>query len=165
MNDENKFGGVFLLECFDKNGKLKWADEVHNLTVNEGLQHILDVTFAGGTQVNPWYIGLTDGSPTPSAADTMSSHGGWSEVVAYSEATREEYVDVRSGQSVTNSASPASFSINGSATVGGAFLSSNSVKSGTSGTLLAVAALTGGNRSAADGDTINVTYNFSGAAS
>ena len=71
---------------------------------------------------------------------------------------RQEVVDVRSNQTVTNSPSPAAFSVNGSATVGGAFITSSNTKSGTSGTLLCAAAFTGGNRTVADGDTINVTY-------
>ncbi|GAG46997.1 unnamed protein product, partial [marine sediment metagenome] len=33
--------------------------------------------------------GLTDGTPTPAAGDTMASHGGWTEVVAYDEGVRQ----------------------------------------------------------------------------
>lgn len=159
-----KVGGVFKLECFDKNGKLKWSDDIHNTVVNVGLQHLLDVLFASGSQTATWYIGLTDGTPTIAAADTMASHAGWSEVVAYSEATRQEYVDVRSAQTVSNTASPASFSINGSATIGGAFIASSNTKSGTTGILLCAAVRTGGDRTVESGDTINVTYSFAGAS-
>ena len=31
-------GGVYTLQCFDKNGKLKWEESSHNLVVNVGLQ-------------------------------------------------------------------------------------------------------------------------------
>ncbi len=165
MNESIKLGGVFKFECFDKLGNHKWTEEVHNLVVNDGINHSLDVLFTGATQTNPWYLGLTDGTPTVAATDTMSSHAGWVEVVAYSEGVRQTYVDVRTNQTVSNTASPAAFSINGTATVGGGFLSSNSTKSGTTGILLCAVAFTGGDRSVASGDTVNVTYNFTGSSS
>ena len=62
----------------------------------------------------------------------------------------------------TNSASPASFTINATATVAGAFLTSGSAKSGTTGTLFSAADFGGaGDRSVVSGDTLSVTYTFS----
>ena len=62
----------------------------------------------------------------------------------------------------TNSASPASFSINATATVGGAFLTSNNTKSGTTGTLYSAADFgSPGDRSVASGDVLTVTYTLS----
>lgn len=165
MKDGLRLGGIFTVTCHDKTGKTKWEEKFHNTVVNDGINHVLDILFSGSTQVNPWYLGLTDGTPTVAATDTMASHAGWSEVVAYSEATRQEFVDVRSSQSVSNSASPASYSVNGPATVGGVFLSSDNAKSGTAGTLLSAEAFTGGDRTVADGDTVKVTYTFTGANS
>ena len=61
---------------------------------------------------------------------------------------------------VTNSASKASFSINATATVGGAFLCSAS--SGTTGTLFSAADFQSpGDRSVVSGDVLTVTYTFS----
>lgn len=161
---DSKFfvGGIFSIICRDNDGNIKWEDTTHNLVVNGGLQHILDVLFAGDTQVTTWYAGLTASTPTPAAADTLSSHTGWTEFTSYAD-NRKEYVDVRSAQSVTNSASKASFAINGSGTVGGAFICS--AASGTIGTLLAVSALSSGDRTVADGDTVELTYTFSASAS
>jgi hypothetical protein len=66
---------------------------------------------------------------------------------------------------VTNSASPATFNINGTTTVGGAFLTSGSAKSGTSGTLFSAADFSApGDRSVVSGDILSVTYTFSLAA-
>jgi hypothetical protein len=137
-----RVGGFFEFTCYDADGNVKWVDRVHNLVANVGLQHILDVLFAGTTQVTTWYVGLTAESPVPAAGDMLASHSGWTEFSDYAD-NRKEYVDVRSDQSVTNSASKASFSINASGTVGGGFLASAST--GTSGTLLSCAALSGGN--------------------
>jgi hypothetical protein len=34
-------GGIFDVECFDKDGDLKWRDQAPNLVVNAGLNHLL----------------------------------------------------------------------------------------------------------------------------
>jgi hypothetical protein len=161
MKNGVKVGGVFHVVCIGPDGKIKWEDEAKNLVTNVGLQHLLDVLLGGGTPVSPWRVGLTSGTPTVAAADTLATHGGWTEVTNYTEGSRQEYVEVRSGQTMSNRASPANFSINGTVTIGGAFLAS--AASGTSGTLLCAAAFTGGNKSAGNGDTLQVTYTFTAA--
>jgi hypothetical protein len=66
---------------------------------------------------------------------------------------------------VTNAASPATFNINATSTVGGAFLTSGSAKNGTTGTLFSAADFAApGDRSVVSGDIISVTYTFSLAA-
>jgi hypothetical protein len=157
MKEGFKLGGIFTLECYDKNGLLKWEDNFHNLVVNEGLQHILDVEFSGTTQVTTWYLGLTDGTPTVAAGDTLASHAGWTEETGYT-GNRQEWVEVRTAQTMTNSASVAVFPITGTATIGGGFLAS--VATGTSGILFSVGALSGGDRSVISGDTVNLTYSL-----
>lgn len=157
-----KMGGVFNFVCYDNDGNVRWEDDAFNLVVNEGLDHNLDVLFAGETQITTWYIGLTDSTPTVAAADTLSSHSGWTEFDEYT-GNRQEFVDVRSDRSVSNSASKASFPITTDGTVGGAFLCS--VSTGTTGTLLSAAARTGGDRAVETGDTIEVTYTFSASGS
>lgn len=154
--------GRFEFRCIDRYGHLKWADEAVNLVVNIGLQHMLDVTFTGATQESTWYVGLTAADPVVASANTLASHAGWTELTGYT-GSRQEYVDVRSDQAVTNSASQASFAITTAQTVGGAFLASDAT--GTDGILLCAAALSGSNRSVVDGDTVNLTYTFTAAAS
>lgn len=159
--DTAKFGGYFTTECFDKDGNLKWTDHSHNLVVDEGLNHILDILFVSATaQIDPWYVLLTDGTPTVAAADTLASHAGWTEITNYDEATRQAYIDVRTNQNVSNTASVAAFTMSGAATVGGAGLASNSTKGGSTGILLCAVAFSGGDRSVQATDIINVTYNF-----
>jgi len=160
MKDGIKLGGVFELECYDKNGVLKWTDAWKNTVVNVGLQHVLDTVFSGGSAVTTWYLGLTDSSPTVNAADTLASHTGWVEETGYT-GNRMAWVEVRSSQSMTNSASVAVFPITGTATIGGAFLCS--VATTTTGTLMSAGALTGGNRAVVSGDTLNLTYTFAAA--
>ena len=79
-------GGVFTVKCYGPDGQLKWQDTAYNMVVNEGLQHILDILFVSATsQVDPWYVGLTEASPSPAAADTLATHGGWTEFTDYTE--------------------------------------------------------------------------------
>lgn len=163
MKTQARFGGRFTVECYGADGRLKWRDSFHNLVTNVGLQYLLDAGLLGGAQVSTWYVGLTDGTPTVAAGDTMASHAGWTEVTAYSEATRPAYSASRSGQTVSNSATKATFSVNATATVGGAFLASDSTKGGTAGTLLCAGAFSGGDKAVANGDTLNVQYDFSAA--
>lgn len=161
-------GGVFTVECFDKDGNLKWQDQSHNLVVNVGLQDMNTKYFTGSSYTAAWYIGLygAAASNDPAAGDTMSSHAGWTEVTAYSQATRPACTfgtaTTADPSVISNSASVAVFSINGTTTVGGAFLTSNNTKGGTSGTLFSAADFAApGDRSVVSGDTLNVVYSFS----
>lgn len=160
MRNGIKIGGVFLVECYGPDGRLKWREWAENLITNEGLDHILDVVLHAASQVTTWYVGLKN-TGAPAAGDTLASHAGWTENSNYT-GNRQEYVEAAaSGQSITNSANKASFSINAdSQTIAGAFLAS--VATGTSGTLLCVANFSS-SKSADNGDTVQVTYTVSAA--
>ena len=160
--------GVYHVECHDKDGNLKWSAESKNLVVNAGLAYMAGTALTSVAQITTWYIGLygAGASNTPAAGDTMSSHAGWTEVVPYSNATRVAATFATATTAnpsvVTNSASPATFTINATATVGGAFLTSGSAKSGTTGTLFSAADFASpGDRSVVSGDILSVTYTFS----
>ena len=166
--EEAKATGLFEIKCHDKDGNLKWEAQSKNLVVNVGLQYMAGSALTSVTQITTWYLGLygAGASNTPAAGDTMSSHAGWTEVVAYSNATRVAATFVTATAAnpsvVTNSASPATFNINGTTTVGGAFLTSGSAKSGTAGTLFSAADFgSPGDRSVVNSDTLSVTYTFS----
>ena len=160
--------GRFNFECIGADGKVKWTDSVPNLVVNVGLAYMAGTALTSVAQITAWYVGLygAGASNTPAAGDTMSSHAGWTEVVPYSNATRVACTFVTATTAnpsvATNSASPASFSINATSTVGGAFLTSGSAKSGTAGTLFSAVDFSApGDRAVVSGDTLNVTYTMS----
>jgi len=162
---------IYHFECLDSAGNLKWKEFAENTVVNVGLDDLLDKYFKGSTYTAAHYVGLTDGTPTPAAGDTMSSHAGWVEVTDYLNSP-----DVRptltlgtvSSQSVDNSASKASFAMAGaspdSITIGGAFITTDSTKGGTSGTLYSIAAFSGGDKTLNNGDTLNVTATLTAAS-
>ncbi len=162
-------GGVgaenyYVVECFDKDGSLKWTDKITNLVPTAGLNKLLDACFKTGLTTPAWYVGLK-GAGTPAAGDTMASHATWSELTIYSDTTRRAFTPgtISSG-SVDNSASKAVFNINGSGTVTGCFMADDSTKSGTTGTLYGVGDFTGGSKTVASGDIINVTVTVTATA-
>ena len=163
-----KAGGVFTVQCFDSEGNLKWSEEKHNLVVNVGLKDMNDKYFTGSAYTASWFIGVygAGASNNPAAGDTAASHAGWTEVTTYSNATRPTATFAAATTAdpsvITNSASPASFTINGTTTIGGAFLISNSTKGGTTGVLFSASDFSSpGDRSVVNGDTLTVTYTFS----
>lgn len=160
--------GIYHVECRDNDGNLKWEAQSKNLVVNVGLQYMAGTALTSVSQITTWYLGLygAGASNAPAAGNTMSSHSSWTEDVNYSNATRVvatlAAATTANPSVVTNSASPAIFNINGSTTIGGAFLTSGSAKSGTVGTLFSAADFgSPGDRVVVSGDTLTVTYTFS----
>jgi hypothetical protein len=169
--ESTKGGGVFTVECHDAQGNLKWVAEKHNLVVNVGLQDMLTKYFTGSSYTAAWYVGIYGEGAlnTPAAGDTMASHAGWTEVTAYSQATRPAAVfgtaTTANPSVITNATAPATFSINGTTVVGGAFLTSDNTKGGTTGVLFSAADFQApGDRSVVSGDTLTVTYTYSQTA-
>jgi hypothetical protein len=162
-----KATGRFLMECYDKDGLLKWSAESQNLVVNVGLQYMAGTALTSTTQITTWYIGLygAGASNTPAAGDTMASHAGWTEVAPYAGTRPAASFAAATNANpsvVTNSALPTAFSINATQVVGGAFLTSDNTRGGTTGTLFSAADFQSpGDRSVVSGDTLNVTYTFS----
>jgi hypothetical protein len=162
-----KFGGVFTVQCFDKDGNLKWEEPFHNLVVNQGLQDLNTKYFKGSAYTAAWYLGLVTGpgsGTTFAATDTLASKA-WTEDTNYSgsrKAVTFGTATTADPSVIDNSASPAVFNINNTTTVAGAFLAS--VASGTSGILFSAGDFTGGDKIVANGDTLNVTYTFSADA-
>lgn len=153
---------LYVFECWRPDGSLRWREEVPNLVVNEGLNDLLDKYFKGSTYTASHFVGLTQGSPTFAAGDTLASNAGWDEFTSYSGNRKTFTPGTVASQSVSNSASAAVFAITGSGTVGGGFLCT--VNTGTSGILYGGAAFSGGNRTVDNGDTLTVTATATAAA-
>jgi hypothetical protein len=146
----------YTVECFDKSGKLKWREEVFNIVVTEGLNNLLDTCLGGTVDETAWYVGLIDNSgfTALAAADTLASHGGWTEFTNYT-GNRQTWTKngVASGGAMSNSSAKAAFPILGTATLNGAFLCS--VNTGTAGKLYGEASFSA-TRAVENGDTLNV---------
>jgi len=156
---KNKFDVQHIRE-----GRLIGLYEAYNDITNEGKNTILDVMFNNGTQIanNSWFIGLISlvSFTALAAADTMSSHSGWTEFTGYSQANRVAWGSLAAaGQSTTNT-TPATFDITASGTVKGIFTTSNSTKGGTTGKLWATA-LFAADVPVSNGDQLKITYTVS----
>lgn len=159
-------GGVFHVQCLDKDNNLKWETTEHNLVVNEGLQDMNTQYFKGSTYSASFYLGLITGpgsGTTFAAADTLASKA-WTEYTDYAgsrKAVTFGTATTADPSVIDNSGSPASFTISGAGgTVAGAFLCT--VASGTSGVLFSESDFQApGDRVVVSGDTLNVTYTFS----
>jgi len=161
-------GGVFHVQCLDKDGNLKWETSEHNLVVNEGLQDMNTQYFKGAAYTAAWYIGLVTGpgaGVSYTATDTLASKS-WTEFTDYAGARKTLTFGTAStaDPSVISNSSPASFTITGGGgTVAGAFVCS--VSSGTGGVLFSESNFQSpGDRVVVSGDVLNVTYSFSLAA-
>ena len=158
-----KLENTWTVICKDAKGREKWREVNDNLVTNAGLNDILDKYLKGSSYTAAWYIGIKSVG-TAVAADTMASHSSWSELAGYTQSTRPALsLGTVASQSVDNSASKGTFSVNATATVAGAFLSTDNTKSGTSGTLYGVVDF-GSSRAVISGDTLEVTVTLTSAS-
>lgn len=165
-SDGMRAGGVFHVQCLDKDGNLKWETTEHNLVVNEGLQEMNTEFFKGAAYTAAFFLGLVTGpgsGTTFAATDTLASKA-WTEFTNYAgsrKAVTFGTATTADPSVISNSASPSSFTISGAGgTVAGAFLCT--VASGTSGVLFSASDFQSpGDRVVVASDTLNVTYTFS----
>jgi hypothetical protein len=165
-NDVFRPKGIFNVKCFNEDGSLAWEETFENGVVNGAINNIFNVYFNDATQNTSWFAGLIDNSGFTglSPNDTMSSHGGWSESVAYSGSTRPSWGQgSASGQQITNAVAVA-FPITSSVTINGCFIVSDGTLSGTAGQLWATGSFSS-TRTLTNGQTLSVTYTLSGASS
>lgn len=157
-------GGSWLGQII-RDGKIidEWED--HNIVVNEGLNSLLGVYFNAATQITQWYCGVFEANYTPVATVTAATIASAStECTAYDETTRPAYNEAApASQSITNSASKATFTFNATKTIYGAFLISNNTKSGTTGTLFSAAKF-GTSKNVVAADQLLLTYTFNAAS-
>ncbi len=166
FGESAKGGGVFHVQCFDKDGNLKWENQMHNLVVNTGLQDMNNKYFKGSSYTASFFVGLITGpasSTTYAATDTLASHAGWTEFTGYTGSRKAVTFGTPTTASpsvIDSTGSPSSFAITSTTTVAGAFICN--VASGTSGILFSEADFQSpGDRSVVNGDTLNVSYTFS----
>lgn len=139
-------------------------DDVTNLIVNQGLDHILGVEFTGIAQVTAWFLALFANNYVPVASDTAATIvGNAGETTSYNGNARPAFQAVEGGQGVTNGANPANFTFSAAVTVYGAFLASTSQQSSTQGVLFSAAQFNAPKQVVAN-DQLLLTYSFSAAS-
>lgn len=141
------------------------VDEIHNVVTTVGKNHVLDNYLAGSAYTASLVMGLK-GTGTAVAGDTMASHAGWLEVggtnaPAYSGNRPTPSLAAASGGSKAT-ASAVSFTFTSGGTVAGCFIcaAGSSTKDNTTGTLLSAGDFSGGNKTVANTDVLNVTWSL-----
>lgn len=159
--------GNAVVEAYDANGNLVWTAHAPNGVCNAALNDALNVYLRNGTPKAAWYMGLVDNSGFTAfaAADTISSHAGWTEATGYSSSTRPQWSPgAASSQAVVNGTT-VDFAMTGSAVIRGLMVASDSTKGGSSGLLYSTAQFAEGNQTVASGYTLKVTYTVTFTAS
>lgn len=168
MGEGSKVKGRYRFRCYDKNGVLKWEDTIDNLVTTVGKNLELDTLLAGSAySVTGPYMGLSGAETTgPAVGDTMASHAGWTEAGPtqtpdYS-GTRKTAVFNAAAAGVKDLSADLSFTFTEGGTVYGAFIvlgtGATSAKENTGGVLYSIGDFTGGDKTVANTDVLNIDW-------
>lgn len=163
--------GVFTAVLRASNGRVKWQERLNNTVVTVGKNLALDTYLAGSSYtVTGPYMGLISSVSWSAinAADTMSSHSGWTEAGATNAPTYSGTRKTCAWSSASSGSKALSsslvFTFTGAGTVKGIFVvfGSGAVNTidNTSGTLYS-AGLFAADRVVANGDTLTISYTAS----
>lgn len=171
LEEELEIHGVFVAQCRDKDGNLKWEEEFDNTVVTVGKNLILDSALAGSTYTAAEFLGLISSVSYSAiaASDTMASHPGWTEAGTTNAPTFSGNRGTAAWSVAANGSKALSanlsFSMTGAGTLKGAFMVGGSgavaTVMSTAGVLVSAGLFTGGDRTVANGDTVTVSYSMS----
>lgn len=175
--EEANAQGSYFVQCFDKEGNLKWEDSIKNVVCTEGKNEALTAILKASAFTQVSVMGLI-GNTTYSAPvagntaaniNTTGSANNWNEATsAVSSARKDVTASVGTPSAGSVSISAQSFSITGTDTINGCFIL---IKNGatapvttvgsTLGRLWSAGAFSGGGKAVTNGDTLSVTYSTS----
>lgn len=156
--------GTYHAVCRDKDGNIKWEDDIENLVTTVGRNLTLD-TILGNSAAGAVVMGLK-GTGTAAVGDTQASHPTWDEVglanaPTYSGNRKTPTFNAAAAGTKSTSAAVV-FSITGTGTVAGCFINigGSATIDNTTGTLFSAGDFSS-SKSVVSGDTISVTYSAS----
>jgi len=168
------FHGEVFLRHF-RGGELIYQEKGSNIFTTAGRNYLLDIIFGTTSKAAAaiFYVGIFKLNVTPAAGDLAATCLG--AAGTYGECQDADYdspltdkpsyvIAASASASCTNSAAPASFTIAGSITVYGAFLSTVAAKTATTGYLMSGKKFTTA-RAVVDDDVLAVTYTISASSS
>jgi hypothetical protein len=162
------FHGQVITDHYRDGKLIHHCNQGHNTFTTEGMAYLLNIMFYTTSKSGAaiFYVGIFKNNVTPALGDTAAvklgasgTYGECQDADYDSPATNKPSYTVVSTAtaSCTNAASPASFTMNDSITVYGAFLSTATAKTATSGTLMCAKSFTSSRAVIAD-DVLAVTY-------
>ena len=160
------FHGHVFTDHFRDGKLIHHCDQGGNTFTTEGMARILNIVFRAQTTEAAIYVGIFKSNVTPAVGDTAAAklgaagtYGECQDADYDSPATNKPAYTIASTStaSCTNAASAASFTMNASITVYGAFLSTAAAKTATTGTLFCAKAFSSSRAVIAD-DVLSVTY-------
>ena len=149
----------YTVTCTRPDGTISWVSEFDNLITTVGKNDLLERYFKGASYTAAFFCGIINdvGYTGVVVGDTAASHSGWTESTAYTSGVRPAVTwGTVSGGSLTTSAASA-FTMSSAETIKGAFVSTDSLKGGTSGVLYSEGLFTSGDRAVLPGDVLNVS--------
>ena len=160
------FHGHVYTDHFRDGKLLHHCDQGGNTFTTEGMARILNIVFRAQTTESAIYVGIFKSNVTPAVGDTAAAklgaagtYGECQDADYDSPATNKPAYTIvsTSTASCTNAASAASFTMNASITVYGAFLGTGAAKTDTTGKLMCAKKFTTA-RAVVDNDVLAVTY-------
>jgi hypothetical protein len=162
------FHGHVFTDHFRDGRLIHTCDQGGNTFTTEGMTYLLNIIFGTTSKTGSaiFYVGIFKNNVTPAVGDTAAAKLG--AAGAYGECQDADYdspatdkpsytIATTSTATCTNAASPASFTIAGSITVYGAFLSTSKAKTATDGYLMCAKKFSA-SRAVIDDDVLSVTY-------
>jgi hypothetical protein len=162
---------LYHFECVKPDGSIRWSEKIGNVVTLDGRIHLLTNYFKGSSYTASWYVGIIKSTQSPNSTDYMASTTrDWAESTAYSDGARRTLtLGSVSTASVDNSTTKASFTINQTTEIFGAFVTNSSQISTGSTYILYGAAVfnnpSSSGRSVVSGDTLNVTVTLTASTS
>lgn len=157
-------GGTIYVECYDQDGRLKWAFPCKNIVPDAVINDVLGVYYGAATPTTIWYLGMVDnaGFAAFAAADTMASHPGWTENTNCTQTTRPVWTPGAPAAKAIQNTTQVTLNLNATVSIRGFFLASANVLGGVTGKLAATALIPTGPQPGNSGDILKVTYVING---
>jgi len=168
MESGINFHGHVFTKHFREGKLIHECDQGGNTFTTEGLNYLLEIMFGTTSKAGSaiFYVGIFKNNVTPALGDTVAAKLG--AAGTYGECQDADYdspatnkpaytIAAAASSSCTNAAAAASFTIAGSITVYGAFLSTVAAKTATTGYLMCAKKFTTA-RAVIDNDVLAVTY-------